>query len=83
MYDLLVRRTQIYLEDEQSRRLYEIAAAQGKSTAAVVRDAVNRYLSEVETSPEENPLWEFVGSVKNLPPNAAEDHDHDLYGEED
>jgi len=83
MYDPAVRRTQIYLEEEQSRRLYEIAAAQGKSTAAVVRDAVNRYLSEAETSPEQNPLWEFVGSVKNLPRDAAEDHDQDLYGGED
>jgi Ribbon-helix-helix protein, copG family len=83
MYAPSVRRTQIYLEEEQSRRLYEIAAAQGKSTAAVVRDAVDRYLSDVEASPEDSPLWEFVGSVKTLPPDAAENHDRDLYGEED
>jgi hypothetical protein len=83
MYATPVRRTQIYLEEEQSRRLYEIAAAHGKSAAAVVRDAVDRYLSEMDESAEESPLWEWVGSVKNLPPDAAENHDRDLYGDED
>jgi hypothetical protein len=33
------------------------------------------YIHAMETSPEESPLWEFVGSVKNLPPDASEDHD--------
>ena len=78
-----MRRTQIYLEEEQSQRLYELAAAQRRSAAAVVREAVDRYLAEVDDTPDDSPIWEFVGSVKNLPPDAAEKHDRDLYGRED
>jgi len=75
-----MRRTQIYLEEGQTRRLQEIAAARGKSTAWVVRDAVNRYLAEAEQSESENPIRDFIGSVEGLPPDAAENHDHYVYG---
>lgn len=45
-------RTQIQLMEEQARRLKELASEQGVSLAAVVREAVDRYLrdsSELET----------------------------------
>jgi hypothetical protein len=75
-----MRRTQIYLEEGQTRRLQEIAAARGKSTAWVVRDAVNRYLAEANEPESDNPMREFIGSVKGLPSDAAENHDNYLYG---
>ena len=75
-----MRRTQIYLQESQTRRLQEIAAARGKSTAWVVRDAVDKYLAEAEEPESDNPIREFIGSVKGLPPDAAENHDQYLYG---
>ena len=38
-------RTQIYLTDEQRRRLGEIAHVQGKSLAHVIREAVAVYIA--------------------------------------
>lgn len=82
MYTPPVRRTQIYLEDGQTRRLREIAAARGTSTAWVVRDAVNRYLAEEEGQEPDDPFRDFIGSVEGLPADAAARHDHYLYGAE-
>jgi hypothetical protein len=45
-------RTQIQLTEEQARRLRELAAAQGVSLAAIIREAVDRYArdgSELES----------------------------------
>jgi hypothetical protein len=43
-------RTQVYLSDEQRRRIDEIAAAEGVTMAEVVRRALDRYLG-AETDP--------------------------------
>jgi hypothetical protein len=76
----VMRRTQIYLEEAQTRRLQQIAAARGKSTAWVVRDAVDKYLTDTEGPVQDDPIREFIGSVKGLPEDAAENHDRYLYG---
>lgn len=39
-------RTQIYLTDDQRRRIKELASAEGISMAEVVRRALNGYLDE-------------------------------------
>lgn len=39
-------RTQIYLTSEQRQRLDELAQSQGKSLAAVIREAVAAYITE-------------------------------------
>jgi predicted transcriptional regulator len=39
-------RTQIYLTDEQRRRIDQLAAAEGISMAEIVRRALNGYLKE-------------------------------------
>ncbi|MFZ0013999.1 MAG: CopG family transcriptional regulator [Acidimicrobiia bacterium] len=39
-------RTQIYLTDEQRRRIDELASAQGLTMAEIIRRAVDGYLSE-------------------------------------
>lgn len=44
-------RTQIYLTDEQRRRIDRVAAAKGMSMAEVVRSAVDDYLDD-EPDPE-------------------------------
>ncbi|MGN6586191.1 MAG: CopG family transcriptional regulator [Solirubrobacterales bacterium] len=45
-----MNRTQIYLDDEQTTRLDELAAAEGTSRSMVIRRAVDAYLSEAEQS---------------------------------
>lgn len=45
-----MNRTQIYLDEDQTARLDERAAAEGTSRSMVIRRAVDRYLSEDEQS---------------------------------
>ncbi len=44
-------RTQVYLTDEQRRLLDEVARREHRSMAALVREALDRYLSEVTVDP--------------------------------
>lgn len=46
VYLYIVNRTQIYLDDEQTSRLDERAAAEGTSRSMLIRQAVDKYLSE-------------------------------------
>lgn len=46
MYALyIVHRTQIYLDDEQERQLLDRARQVGRTKSALIRDAVDAYLS--------------------------------------
>lgn len=45
-----MNRTQIYLDEKQTARLDERAAAEGTSRSMVIRQAVDKYLSEEEQS---------------------------------
>lgn len=49
-----VNRTQIYLDDEQTARLDERAAAEGTSRSMLIRRAVDIYLSQEE---QDAVLW--------------------------
>lgn len=48
VYSYIVRRTQIYLDDEQTARLDRRAAAEGGTRSMVIRRAVDRYLTQEE-----------------------------------
>lgn len=74
-----MRRTQIYLEDETDSELRALAAAQGRSAADVVREALRRYLAE-RSSTNHDPIQAMIGTVPGLPPDASVAHDRDLYG---
>jgi predicted transcriptional regulator len=53
MYALyIVRRTQIYLDEEQDRRLSEQALASGRTKSDLIREAVDRYLDTPLTEEE-------------------------------
>ncbi len=43
-----MRRTQIYLDDEQTARLDERAAAEGATRSTLIRRAVDEYLTQEE-----------------------------------
>jgi predicted DNA-binding protein len=54
MYDLyIMRRTQIYLDEEQDRRLAEHALATGRTKSDLIREAVDRFLDTPLTEEEE------------------------------
>ena len=47
MYDVyIMKRTQIYLDEDHSERLAERAEAAGTTKSAVIREAVTRYLDQ-------------------------------------
>ena len=49
----IVRRTQIYLDEEQDRRLAERARATGRTKSDLIREAVDRLLAEPLREEEE------------------------------
>jgi predicted DNA-binding protein len=54
MYDsYIMRRTQIYLDEEQDRRLAERARAAGRTKSDLIREAVDRLLDEPLSEEEE------------------------------
>jgi predicted DNA-binding protein len=68
-----MRRTQIYLDDELDEELRAVASAQGRSAAAVIREALRAYLDRAD------PILPAAGTVGALPRDAAAKHDRDLY----
>lgn len=79
-YTASVRRTQIYLDEVVDRHLRDVAASEGRSAAALIREAVARYLAERQGQ-DHDPILDMVGTVDGLPSDAAAAHDRDLYGE--
>ena len=80
MYTDVMRRTQIYLDEELDRELRAVAATEGRSAADLIREAVRRYLAERPNSAPADPIAAMIGSVQGLPSDAAAEHDRDLYG---
>jgi len=58
-------RTQIYLTSDQRRRLDELMKREGKSLAALVREALDRYLDEQGGDPSAA-LEASFGAAKNI-----------------
>jgi plasmid stability protein len=78
LYTDIVRRTQIYLDEDLDQQLREAAAGEGRSAAAVIREALRRYLSG-GTATRRDPILAMVGAFTGLAPDAALEHDRDLY----
>jgi plasmid stability protein len=74
-----VRRTQIHIDEDLHRSLQAVAAAEGRSVAAVIREAIRSYLMGHHAG-DADPILAAIGSVEGLPPDAAAEHDRDLYG---
>ena len=80
MYTDVMRRTQIYLEEDVDRELRAAAAAEGRSAADLIREAVRRYLADRGGTASVDPIAAMIGTVAGLPPDAAAEHDRDLHG---
>ena len=80
-----MRRTQIYIDEDLDRELRATAAAQGRSAAALIRQALRVYLSADSLgghaiNADSDPILAMIGTLRGLPEDAATEHDRDLYG---
>lgn len=76
-----MRRTQIYLDEEQAERLDRRAASNGSTRSQVIREAVDAYLmrpsdDETRLAAFRAALHEAAGSAPYLPP--GEDYVREL-----
>ena len=79
MYDTyIVKRTQIYLEADQDRRLATRANATGATKSTLIREAIETYLS---TQGEEDQLNQFRAALDALAAAPAELPDGATYVE--
>lgn len=76
-----MRRTQIYIDEALDQELRQAAAAEGRSAAAVIREALSAYLAARRGRPStDDPILAMAGMFTGLPADAAVEHDRDLYG---
>ena len=62
-----MKRTQIYLDDEQDRRLENRARATGRTKSALIREAIDRLLSRERAPSElEKALDETAGALPDI-----------------
>lgn len=77
-----LHRAQVYLEEEQLRRLKIEAEREHLPVAVLVRGAISRFLKAKDKGInwDNDPLVKAVGKVKLSVTNASINHDHYLYG---
>lgn len=84
MYTPIVKRTQMYFDDEDWARLQAYAESLGRSAASVARDAVAEYLAG-KTGRDDDPILALIREAeaetrRRRPTDGALNHDHYLYG---
>lgn len=67
------RPLQIYLRPEQNEALKEMSKRTGRSKADLIRESLDRYLSQMP--PDEDPLVRIVGMGHSEKGDLAERHD--------
>lgn len=73
MYGHAMKRLQILIEEELDADLERLAAEQGTSKAALIRQFVRE---RIQPRAEQDPLWEMAGADEFLP---ADDIDEVVY----
>jgi hypothetical protein len=79
---MAMKRTHNYLDEDISDRIHAVADAEGRSAAALIREAVVRYLAERGSAGAWDPFLDLAGAFGGGPADGAELHDRDLYGSE-
>lgn len=75
-----MKRTQIYLEENLAEELAAAAVEEGRSGAALIRDALREYLERRERRPRrKSALDDFIGIYEGSP-DASITVDQVLYG---
>ena len=73
VYLYIVKRTQIYLDDDQARGLGERAALSGRTKSELIREAIDRYLEHADTASAvlarfHEAVTASAGAIRRLPP---------------
>lgn len=85
---MAMTRTQIYLTEEQRRKIQHLAQAQHKTMAQVIREAVEEYVikrMDTENLKKVNPadpLWDIIGLGASGITDGSIHHDRDIYDED-
>ncbi len=74
------KRTQVYFPEKLYRDVQKRAKAETKSVAAVVREAVRKYLAEKEIDWDNDPILKLVGIMKTGAMDLSDNHDYYIYG---
>lgn len=82
MYNVDMHRTNIYIDDELNEELRQAAVLEGRSAAAIVRDAVRAYLRERARPLPSDPFSDLIGAFASGHEDTALHHDRYLYGED-
>jgi metal-responsive CopG/Arc/MetJ family transcriptional regulator len=77
----LVKRTQIYLDEELDAELRAVASFEGRSAASVIREAVRGYLDQraQDRGAIEDPFADIIGAFESVPLLGAKDEDRVIY----
>jgi hypothetical protein len=73
----------VQLREDQLLALRALADRRGTSLSAIVREAIDRFISVESTS--DDPLLDIIGLVDGGPPDASERHDDylaEIYADE-
>ncbi|MGB9662852.1 MAG: ribbon-helix-helix protein, CopG family [Moorellaceae bacterium] len=78
-------RTQIYLPENLYERLRKRASLTGRSMAEQIREALERYFTEIEanTPKPEDPIWQLGGRIQSKEGDFSVRHDAYLYPRKD
>ncbi len=77
------KRTQVYFPLNLYRKIERTARKESKSSAQIIREAVELYLEkkkEKEIDWENDPFFKLVGIMKSGAGDLSVNHDHYLYG---
>lgn len=77
------KRTQVYFPNEVYRKIEKHAREEDKSSAQVIREAVEKFLDEKNAAIDwqNDPLFQAVGILESKEGDLSENHDAYIYGE--
>jgi predicted DNA-binding protein len=75
------KRTQVYFPEETYQKILRKARLESKSAAAIIREAVNKYVEEEDIDWENDPLWKTVGIMNSKKGDISRNHDRYIYGD--
>lgn len=79
LYVSTMIRTQIYLDKEIQQALRTRSVAEGRSVAAIIREAVAQFIRPPKRAGKADPFLAIAGKFSGGPGDAAERHDAYLY----
>ena len=62
MYNRLMHRTQLYIDETLASEIQQVATIQHRSAAAVIRDAVRTCLASVKQEQSDDPFLPIIGA---------------------